>query len=366
MERFCRLTFVFLVFCAGICLNSGIFLTAQERIGGVMELDKTIHDFGDVLESDGTLSCEFNLKNIGQKPLVVYNVTTSCGCTDVRWSREPLMPGRSMKLSASYTNNEGAYPFDKTLTMYVSGVSKPVILRMRGVTHKKMEPLEKMYPVHLGVLGLRDTELKCGNLERGGARSEEAQIANLSAAPLKVEFVDVTEGLTLSVSPNPIPPKGTAHLHFTVRSVDGVWGKNYYYATPVLAGGKADKPLKIFAFTKESFENMSREEREKAPGLTVRENTFSFGRIRRGTPVNAEWTFTNTGKMPFKAYKVDVDAAKASHTPVPVLKPGESGRLSVSLDTAGLPAGETAVIVTLTTNSPLRPIVNLFITGWLD
>ena len=28
--------------------------------------------------------------------------------------------------------------------------------------------------------------------------------------------------------------------------------------------------------------------------------------------------------------------------------------------------GETLAIVTLTTNSPLRPIVNLFIAGWLE
>jgi hypothetical protein len=31
-----------------------------------------------------------------------------------------------------------------------------------------------------------------------------------------------------------------------------------------------------------------------------------------------------------------------------------------------MPKGEVLAIVNLTTNSPLRPIVNLFITGWIE
>ena len=35
------------------------------------------------------------------------------------------------------------------------------------------------------------------------------------------------------------------------------------------------------------------------------------------------------------------------------------------LDTKGMASGEALFIVTLTTNSPLRPIVNLYITGFI-
>ena len=47
-------------------------------------------------------------------------------------------------------------------------------------------------------------------------------------------------------------------------------------------------------------------------------------------------------------------------------KAGGEGSFKVALNTSKLPVGEALVIVTLTTNSPLRPIVNLFIAGWIE
>ena len=62
----------------------------QEPVGNIVEFDKTIHNFGDVMLSDGPLSCSFTMKNISEKPVVIYSVVTSCGCTDVEWTREPI------------------------------------------------------------------------------------------------------------------------------------------------------------------------------------------------------------------------------------------------------------------------------------
>mgnify|MGYP003479420013 CR=1 FL=1 len=116
--------------------------SAQEKIGNNLEIDKSIHDFGDVLMEQGPVSCTFTVKNIGQSPAVIYNVVSSCGCTDVKWTREPLRPGAEGKISVTYSNDEGPYPFDKTLTVYFSDVKKPYILKVRGIAHEK-----KKYPL---------------------------------------------------------------------------------------------------------------------------------------------------------------------------------------------------------------------------
>ena len=339
---------------------------AQEKFGGSVEFDRTVWDFGDVLLSDGALECQFRMKNIGNKPVVIYNVTTTCGCTDVTWSREPVQPGKTAVISATYTNDEGPYPFDKALTAHISGVGRPVILRIRGVSHQKEEPLDVRFPLHSGKLGLKGTELKCGNLEMGGHKSEEVQIANIGSSPMTIDFTGVSDGLSLETDPNPVPAGSTATLHFRVDAVDGIWGKNYYYATPVIDGKPSGLKLKIFAFTKASFDDLTGEQRDNGPKPIFKSSTYSFGKIRPGTRVTASWEFTNIGKSAFKAYKVDVDAEHFTNTPVPEVGANAKGRFSVTLDTTGMPAGETLVMVTLTTNSPVRPIVNLFITGWIE
>ena len=79
----------------------------------------------------------------------------------------------------------------------------------------------------------------------------------------------------------------------------------------------------------------------------------------------AEYTFKNDGKAPFKVFKVDADA-KITAEAIPEAAPGESITFKIELDTADVGKGESLTIITLTTNSPLRPIVNLFIAGYIE
>jgi hypothetical protein len=81
--------------------------------------------------------------------------------------------------------------------------------------------------------------------------------------------------------------------------------------------------------------------------------------------IKAKFTFQNVGKNPFGVYKVDIDAPKWAHSRIPATQPGDWTSFTVDIDTSDMPEGEMLTIVTLTTNSPLRPIVNLFIAGWI-
>lgn len=344
---------------------------AQEKIGANLEIDKSIHDFGDVLIESGPVSCTFTVKNIGQSPAVIYNVVSSCGCTDVKWTREPLRPGDSGKISVTYSNDEGPYAFDKTLTVYFSDVKKPYILKIRGVAHEKKKSLEELYGIRLGPMGIKETYLKCGNIEQGGMRSDFTTIANLSDKPVKIEFTDVSDHLTVNVSPNPIPARSTAELEFTVKASRDKWGKNNYWAVPLIDGktytaSNGDKKLGFWAFTKEDFKGLTEEEKSKGSRPMFESSTWSFGKIKSGETVHATYEFTNKGSKPFCVYKVDVNACKWSHSNIPVAQPGETVKFRVHLDTTNMPKGEALAIVTLTTNSPLRPIVNLFISGWIE
>ncbi len=105
-------------------------------LGASFEFDKTIHDFGKISQEDGPVSCTFTVKNTGDEPLTIFAVVSSCGCTGAEWTRESIAPGESGEVSATYTNDEGPYPFDKILTVYTSAQKKPVLLHLKGVVTK--------------------------------------------------------------------------------------------------------------------------------------------------------------------------------------------------------------------------------------
>lgn len=47
-------------------------------------------------------TCTFTLRNTGDRPLVIHDVTTSCGCLTVDYPEEPARPGEELTLRAHY------------------------------------------------------------------------------------------------------------------------------------------------------------------------------------------------------------------------------------------------------------------------
>ena len=332
------------------------------KTGDALEWDHTVHDFGDILVDDGPVSCTFVLTNRGKEPLTILEVVTSCGCTDAQWTREDIAPGKTGKISATYKNEDGPVRFDKNLTVWLSARKKPILLHLRGQVHARKQPLEELYgQVRMGPLGLKADRYKIGNLEQGESRSEQATVANLGKTPLKIEFKDVSKQLAVSVDPNPIPPESTATLSATVHSDPEVWGRHDYQATPVV-DGQAYGPVTFWAITKENFSSWTREQKENASQPIFTESTASIGVVEKGKDCEVTFHLTNKGKSTFICHSVEADR-KVDIDPVPDLAPGESGSFKVRLNTSDLPQGEATVYLTLITNSPLRPIVNLFIVG---
>lgn len=372
-----RMRHRFLAAVAAAALVPALYASAQVKVGNGIEIDSDVHDFGDIMLGSGPVSCSFTVKNIGKEPVAIYSVVTSCGCTGVEWTKAPIKPGETGKISATYSNDEAPLPFDKNLTAYFSCSKKPVILRMRGVCHEKELTREEVFTERFGDIGFRALDLKCGNILQGESRSDAFTVANLGKKPVRLEFRDVSEGLRLSISPETVPAGGEAKVSYTVTSSTKRWGKNFYYAVPVVdgvesyalaglpSGVKAGK-LRIYAFTTANFSSMTESEKSDGPRPRFEASTYSFGKIKAGKTIDAEFKFTNEGKRCFQVYKCDTDAARYSHGTIQPAAPGEKGTIRVHVDTSMMPKGETLVIVTLTTNSPLRPTINLFISGYIE
>lgn len=374
-----------------------------QKVEGKVEFDKLLHDFGDILLSEGAVSCDYQVKNISEKPVVIYNVVSSCGCTEVKWTRKPLKKGEIGKIHVVFDNNQGAFPFDKMLTVYISGLKKPVILRLRGVSHKKKLKLEQQYEFLFGDLAVRSLNNKCENLLQGQQRSGIVKVANLGQKPMKVTFKNVTPELNLELSPNPIPAKSSAELSYTITASRSKWGRNYYYATPIVNGkvytahknphfksqhisggagamnstkpstelGEGKSKIGIWAFTRENFDILTKKERENGSCPSFESTNCFFKSVKAGDVLTATFSVKNIGKEALKIYKTDSDCASLTIadnnlTESTSLSTGKSAKLTYTLDTDGFPKGDFLVFITLVTNSPMRPFINLYISGVVE
>lgn len=339
-----------------------------ETFGDAVRFDNTVHDFGTLKLGSGPAECSFAFENVGKTPMAIYNVVTSCGCTTIDWPKEPVMPGGKGTITVVYTNDEGPYPFDKTITVYVSNYTKPILLRVRGVCIDKEQRLDEIYPVAYGALGLRKGEYSIGNIDQGKSRSDETYVANTSSAPARISFTSVTPGLEISVFPNPIPAASTAKMTFKVTADEGKWGKTVYEAIPVVNGNgqHGEGPIEIRCFIKEDFSSWSEDEIRDGALPLFASSSYTFNPVNTGTEVKGSFTLKNQGRSPLKIHKIEADSDDVSLTLPGPIPPNGSGKIDFTFDTSErTPGEEILIIVTLTTNSPKRPMVNIFIQGYI-
>lgn len=330
---------------------------------GAVKWDKTIHDFGDVAATDGPLTCTYTVTNTGSEPIAIFEVVSSCGCTNVQWTKEPIQPGKTGTVSATYKNEDGPMPFDKTLTVYISGIKRPVILRLRGVVHEKKKSLSELYGTQkIGALGIKSRQMKTGNLKQGQQVSEQITVANLGKKALQISWANVSPELSLKVEPNPIPAGNTATLTLTVSANPEKYGRQLYTATPVLNGQKADGTLEITTWTQENFLIMDQATRDNGPIPYFTSSTVNLGTAGKGQKLTVEFALTNRGKSALHFFQADAETpALTLAAPLKDVAPAGKGNLRFTLDTSSLEKGENVIMVSLTTNSPLRPLVNLFV-----
>lgn len=105
--------------------------------GPVATFDKTVFDFGTLVQSiPGTAS--FTLTNEGTAPLVIASAKASCGCTNLTYAKDPILPGKSVAISVTY-NAAALGNFMKTITVTTNAGEQPVVLQIKGSVEAKKE-----------------------------------------------------------------------------------------------------------------------------------------------------------------------------------------------------------------------------------
>ena len=104
--------------------------TATNVTGAEISFAKKTIDYGTLHVGDvKVMSMEYT--NTGKKPLILDNVTTNCDCTEVEWSKKPVMPGKTGVIKVTYTaKNTGK--ISKWVTVMSNAETDRVVLKTTG------------------------------------------------------------------------------------------------------------------------------------------------------------------------------------------------------------------------------------------
>ena len=107
-----------------------VFVAVGYAQKGVMKFAKETHDFGKI-EQGKPVTHVFEFKNMGSDPIVINDAQASCGCTKPNWTREPILPGKSGTVSATF-NAAAVGPFNKTVTVTSNAEAGQAVLILKG------------------------------------------------------------------------------------------------------------------------------------------------------------------------------------------------------------------------------------------
>lgn len=116
-----------------IILCVGLFsftVNAQEKLAKI-EFKTDVIDYGTIEKgADGVRVFEFT--NTGDAPLIISKVKSSCGCTIPSKPKDPIMPGKTGKITVKYDTNR-VNPFRKTITVTSNADTPNVALKIKGL-----------------------------------------------------------------------------------------------------------------------------------------------------------------------------------------------------------------------------------------
>ncbi len=124
---------------AGISTTAFAQDKKAEKAAGepAIQFVETTYDFGAV-EEGPDYTHAFKFKNTGTAPLIINNVNTPCGCTSPGWSKEPIMPGKTGEITATFHSAGRLGQFTKTLSIQSNlGDGKDQFVTIRGEVKEK-------------------------------------------------------------------------------------------------------------------------------------------------------------------------------------------------------------------------------------
>jgi hypothetical protein len=79
----------------------------------------------------------FVFTNIGDAPLIIKNIQSSCGCTVPKKPEKPVMPGEKGEIKVSYdTKRVGG--FSKSITIFSNAKNPRKIIKIKGIINKEV------------------------------------------------------------------------------------------------------------------------------------------------------------------------------------------------------------------------------------
>jgi len=340
------------------------------QVSKPLQFGEEIFDFGSIKEHGGPATHDFTFINNSSRAIKILKVQASCGCTTPDWSKDPIAPGKSGFIQASFNPVGRPGYFNKSLTVTTDFDSNPIILQIKGQVAVEGATEGVQFQAANG-----NWKLKSGSFNMGKVFTKDEYTVRdfqvLNGGEKSITFSGKYVGpayMKIDVLPKTIAPGEKGNIKV---SYNGKMKGKYGFQSDNIEIFTDDelipnKSFAVYATLEDEFPQLTAEEIAKAPQLRVQYSTIDFGKLSPNTASIREIQFYNTGKK-----ELDIRALQGNCTCVTAsaektsIKPGERSLIKISLDPQDR-KGALQKSLTIYSNDPQNPVQRITFSGYVE
>lgn len=343
---------------------SVIAVDAQKK--AIITFDKTMGDFGKINEEKGKVFIIFNFTNTGNDTLKVTEAKPSCGCITTEWTKTPVAAGQKGIVKVFYDPLHRPGLFEKSVWVHSNADVPELTLNIKGEVIAKIKTLQDSFPVKNGNLMLGGNAFYLRNINNKEIKKDSIFLYNPGNKIITLSFKNIPSNVSCKAKPTSLGPKQRGKICITY---DAAKKNEYGIISDTITVVTNDtinpnKKLAISATIVDDFSKLTPEQKANAPKITFSSDNIDFGKVKTGEIVKRTFDFYNNGKDTlfirkatpyFQDCKITIDGKSA-------IAGGESGKISIEFNTAGV-IGDQKRTILITTNDPNRAFSILVIKG---
>lgn len=302
------------------------------------------------------VKAEFKMRNSGRLPLVIHDVSTSCGCTKASYPSAPVAPDSAFTVSAVYDAKTMGH-FQKQIAVMSNASAEPLVLTLKGVVVERITDFEGKYPFTIGGLKTDRNELEFDDVNRGDMPVAKIHLANSSDETLEPQLMHLPPYLHGEVSPARIAPghTGTAVLQVDSRKLQDLGLTQTSIFLGMFPGDvvSADKEIPVNIILIPDFEQQSGARAADAPRLKLSKGSIDFGSFGGKNKKRDEITITNEGRTTLTIRSIQMlTAGLELSLNKQNIEPGGTAKLKVTAVAELLKGVRTRPRILMITNDP--------------
>ena len=320
--------------------------------------DKEVHDLGVVLWKHPA-TATFTIKNEGDKPLVISNVTTSCGCTDAEWTKTPIAPGATGKITSTF-DAKALGRFQKSVGVYCNASDRPIYLTLRGEVSADPKNYTLTHPYEIGPIRLNKDAIEFDDANKGDKPVMELLVANTTNEVYTPVLMHLPPYLEAVAVPERIGKKGTGKIKITLDT-DKLPKFGLTTATVYLSRYPGDKvgddnAIPVSAILLPDFSNISQQQRLNPPVIELSSTELTLLPLGEKEKKSQTVIVKNVGKSNLEITDLQVfNSALGVQLKKRVLKPGASTKMKITAYGKYLKKVKGTPRVLMITNDPNCP-----------